>query len=151
MEGYAAIDSVAFDYDTNEKCETLPPEADTRPDTTPTPTTTHAPTNTFPNCNFNSNECGWVIDSFSSMKWMITDVNDLTDMGYDAPKYDYDQRFLYVSARDGNASDKTTLSTEMKSETVSGCLKFHFNIFVSCVTKGVLLIFLCSIMEESNH
>ena len=124
------MDSIIFYSDASHKCETLPPEADLRPVTT-TSTTTNKPTNTFPNCNFESNECGWVIDSFSSMKWMITDVHDLTDMGYDAPKYDYDKRFLYVSARDGNASDMTTLSTEMKSEIVSGCLKFHFNIYVS--------------------
>ena len=63
---------------------------------------------------------------------MITTVSDLTEEGiYNPPKNDYDGHFLYVSARDGYDTDSTTLATTMLNTTVTGCLGFYFNIYVS--------------------
>ena len=39
--------------------------------------------------------------------------------------------FMYVSAKDGNVSDVTTLSTDFMDDIVTGCMEFQFNIFVS--------------------
>ena len=132
QKGFAALDAVSFNYDLTEECPPQPTEAGI---TTPRPDSTTTPPpagDKFPDCKFEGNTCGWVEDEFSNMKWMITNVADLTDEGiYDSPKEDYDGHFLYVSAKDGHDTDSTTLATRMLNTTVTGCLQFYFNIYVS--------------------
>ena len=105
----------------------MPPEAGVGSSTT-TPT---QPADGFPDCKFEENECGWIIDTEENMKWMRTRNQDLADMGYDGPSEEWDGYFMYVSARDGYAGDMSTMSTKVHSTAVKGCMSFHFSIFVS--------------------
>ena len=126
--GFAAIDSIKFDYDPSMKdCSIMPPEAGVGSSTT-TPT---QPADGFPDCKFEENECGWIIDTEDNMKWMITRNQDLADMGYEGPSEDWDGYFMYISARDGFADDISTLSTVMHPSAVKGCMSFQFSILVS--------------------
>ena len=131
-KGYAALDSVSFNYLPEfRECPVLPAEAGTS--TTNTPYTTK-PQGSFSNCNFEVDKCGWIPDTYSKMAWFISTVKDLENMGYDGPKENCDgcqTHFMYVSAKDGNVSDVTTLSTDFMDEIVTGCMEFQFNIFVS--------------------
>ena len=125
--GFAAVDSIVFNYDTSMKdCDTLPPSADVGSSSTPT-----QPANSFPDCKFEESECGWIIDEHANMKWVRTRNQDLADMGYDGPSEEWDGYFMYVSARDGYADDMSTLSTVMQPTAVKGCMSFQFSIFVS--------------------
>lgn len=126
--GFAAVDSIVFNYDPSMKdCKTLPPQADVGSSST-TPT---KPADGFPDCKFEESECGWIIETNANMKWMRTRNEDLAEMGYDGPSEVWDGYFMYVSARDGNADDMSTLSTEMHPSAVKGCMTFQFSIFVS--------------------
>ena len=126
--GFAAIDSIVFDYDPNMKdCSILPPEAGVGSSST-TPT---QPADGFPDCKFETSTCGWIIDTEENMKWMRTRNQDLADMGYEGPTEEWDGYFMYISARDGNADDMSTLSSVMQPNAVRGCMSFHFSIFVS--------------------
>ena len=130
-DGFAAIDSIFFDYSpAMSDCKVEPTEADTHPPTTTT-TTTVPPGDKFPNCEFTEDECGWIVDTSSNMKWIRTTVKDLGDMGYDGPTEEHNGYFMYVSAKDGHEFDETTLSTPMKDSLVKGCLTFWFSIHVN--------------------
>ena len=108
-------------------CKVEPPEAAVHQTTT----TTVSPNDRFPDCEFTENECGWIVDQTSNMKWMRTTNKDLSDMGYDGPSEEHSGYFMYVSAKDGHEFDETTLATPMKNSLVKGCLTFWFSIFVS--------------------
>ena len=126
-EGYAAIDSIFFDYSQEmSDCKIEPPEAAVQQPTT----TTVLPDERFPDCEFTDNECGWIVDQTSNMKWMRTTNKDLGEMGYDGPSEEHNGYFMYVSAKDGYEFDETTLATPMKNTLVKGCLTFWFSIFV---------------------
>ena len=127
--GFGAIDNIVFDYSPAERnCEVLPPEAGITSSTASSPT---QPSDSFPDCNFDEDTCGWIVDAMADMKWMRTTVGNLNDMGYDGPNNDFDGYFMYVSAKDGYAGDSTTLLTPMMPTAVKGCLTFHFSIYVS--------------------
>ena len=130
-KGFAALDGINFNYDPTSECPLEPPQAAIT--TTPSPNTTPGPgQDNFPDCKFEENTCGWVQDEYSNMKWMRTTVKDLTEEGiYDPPKNDLDGYFMYVSGKDGHDTDSTSLATDLLNVTVSGCLAFYYNIFVS--------------------
>ena len=85
-DGYVGIDDFKFEMDAKH-CETFPAEAAVTPTSAPTTQPTSAtPSETFPDCDFNENECGWAVDDTQDLVWMRTRVQDLQEMGYDAPK-----------------------------------------------------------------
>ena len=143
-EGYVAIDDFEFKVD-EDICETIPVEAVPNPTNPPTDIPTDAP-DKFPDCRFEEDTCGWVVDDSQSLVWMRTQVSDLTQMGYDAPKRDHDGNhvafkmyfptnffkgfFMYVSAKHGQEDDHPTIESPTEGE-VSGCMIFYFSIFVS--------------------
>ena len=137
--GYVAVDDFDFEFN-GEECTIMPENA--RP-TTPTSTspTTSVPQGTFPDCKFEHDTCGWVINEFADMKWKITNTEELAQSGEDSPKGDFDGNFIYVNAATGNLSSNTILATEMRENPVEGCLIFFFSLFVSYfVTKSDFII-----------
>ena len=129
-DGYAAVDKISFDYtEAMRDCAILPPEADVK-HTTPDPNTTPEG-ETFPDCDFDVDECGWLIDGYTEMKWFITNTIYLNDAGFDSPKEDFDGDFIYVNAVNGNNSATTIFATPMTERApVEGCMNFYFSIQV---------------------
>ena len=98
----------------------------------PTTTSTPAPSATFPDCKFEASTCGWVIDTYDAMRWYRTNTAELLGIGYDSPKEDYDEKFIYVNALNGSEGSSTIFGTPMvEKTTVEGCMKFHFSLNVS--------------------
>ena len=127
--GYVAIDDFEFVFD-GEYCTIMPPEA--APGPGPTPTPSPAPGASFPDCKFESDECGWVIDNFDAMKWYRTNAGELIGAGLDSPNEDKDGNFIYVSARNGSEGSSTIFATPMvEKSTVQGCMRFYFSLNVS--------------------
>ena len=84
-EGYVALDD--FSFRANEEfCSIKPPDA--APTTTmasSTTTTTKKPHH-YPNCNFESDTCGWEVFGME-FKWVNTDSQSLE--GHDSPTSDH--------------------------------------------------------------
>ena len=119
--GYAALDTIKFDVSSG--CPTIPPTAD------PSQSTTSPPSLTFPDCQFEEDECGWVKEEEAVMKWRRTNKLELDGEGLESPNYDYKERFIYVGAA-GPANGTTSLATPMGSSPVEGCLTFQFSMTV---------------------
>ena len=119
--GYAALDSIKFE--SRPECETLPPAAD------PGQSTTSTPPLTFPACQFEKDECGWVMEEGSVMKWRRTNKAELDGEGLDSPNYDNEGLFIYVGAA-GPENGTTSLATPMGQSPVAGCLTFQFSMTV---------------------
>ena len=120
--GYAALDSIKFE--SSPECPTLPPSAN------PAQSTTAPPGLTFPDCQFEEDECGWVKEEEAVMKWRRTNKLELESEGLESPNYDDNGRFIYVGAA-GPENGTTTLGTPMGSSPVEGCLTFHFSMTVT--------------------
>ena len=119
--GYAALDSIKFE--SSPECEIIPPAAD------PSQSTTTTPPLTFPACQFEKDECGWVKEDGAVMKWRRTNKLELEGEGLDSPNYDYKGLFIYVGAA-GPENGTTSLATPMGTSPVAGCLTFQFSMTV---------------------
>ena len=119
--GYAALDSIKFE--SSPGCETIPPSA------APGQSTTTTPPLTFPDCQFEEDECGWVKEEEAAMKWRRTNKLELEADGLDSPNYDYKDNFIYVGAA-GAKNGTTRLATPMGTSPVAGCLSFQFSMTV---------------------
>ena len=127
--GYVAIDDFEFKYD-GQECTTLP-EIAIPPTPTAAPTTTQS-LPTLPGCKFEEDTCGWFIDEFTPMQWVITNTKSLQDQEIEGPKSDFDGNFLFVNALKGNNTSKTILGSPfVENATVSACFKFRFNLKVA--------------------
>ena len=87
--GYAAIDSIVFEYDPHYSCETFPPQAEVTPTMPPTTNTPETPP-TF--CNFEQNLCEWTLNpglnSTESFVWTRTSGDE--QYGLTGPQTNYD-------------------------------------------------------------
>ena len=119
--GYAALDSIKFE--SSPECETIPPAAD------PSQSTTTTPPLTFPDCQFEEDECGWVKEEGAVMEWRRTNKLELDGEGLESPNYDYKGLFIYVGAA-GPKNGTTSLATPMGTSPVAGCLTFQFSMTV---------------------
>ena len=73
-----------------------------------------------------------MIDTYDAMRWYMTNTAELLGIGYDSPKEDYEERFIYVNALNGSEGSSTIFGTPMvEKTTVEGCMKFHFSLNVS--------------------
>ena len=121
-----AVDDFQFKFD-SEGCEIIPPVASP----SPASSTTTAPSNTFPDCQFEEDKCGWLEDPVSPMKWARTTKEELDNLSLDGPEEAGEGYFMYVGAKDGTANVTTTLATPMAETPASGCLRFQFSLAVS--------------------
>ena len=85
--GYAAIDSIIFDYKPESlRCDTMPPQAQVKPTQQPP---TDKPDSNPKFCNFEEDICGWKENSSGGgFEWKRTN-GDLED-GITGPQEDYD-------------------------------------------------------------
>ena len=110
----------------------------------PTTSSTPAPSATFPDCTFETGECGWVIDTYDDMLWYTTNTAELLGLGLDSPKEDFDGNFIYVNAFNGSKESSTIFGTPMvEKTTLQGCMNFHFSLNVSN-------FFICCIHQYQN-
>ena len=131
---FSRFDDFEFKFDGME-C-TIMPESATPPTPTPGPTTT-SPMFTLPDCNFETDACGWFIDEFTQMKWIISNTSSLQEQGLESPHSDFNGNFLYVNALKGNSSSKTIVASPFVDDgTVAACIKFRFNIKVIACKKS---------------
>ena len=121
-----AVDDFQFKFD-SEGCEMIPPVASP----SPASSTTTFPSNTFPDCQFEEDECGWLKDPVSAMKWERKTKEELDNESLDGPEEAGEGYFIYVGAKAGSANVTTTLATPMAAAPVSGCLRFQFSLAVS--------------------
>ena len=125
MSRYVALDDFGFQYDPAE-CEILPIVAK------PSHTTTSSPgTVTFPDCPFEEDECGWVIDQDTAMKWKRTNKEELDNESLDGPVEENEGYFMYVGAKDGSKNGITSFATAMANTSQAGCIHFQFSMSVS--------------------
>ena len=96
-----------------------------------TQSTTSFPSTIFPDCQFEDDECGWLKDPVSAMKWERRTKEELDNEGLDGPKEGGEGYFMYVGAKAGTANETTTLATPMAEAPSSGCLTFSFSLAVS--------------------
>ena len=128
---YVAVDDFTFKFDP-AKCEFLPEVA--KPSHT---TTTTTPGVQFPECTFEEDECGWVIDDDTAMKWKRTNSEELDNESLDGPVEAGQGYFMYVGAKDGGKNGTTTLTTPMADTAQAGCMLFQFSLAVGHVTMSV--------------
>ena len=124
-----AVDDFQFTFD-SEGCEMIPPVASP----SPASSTTTFPSNTFPDCQFEENECGWLPDEQSPMKWERRTKEELDNESLDGPEEAGEGYFMYVGAKEGGPNVTTILATPMDptaAAPVSGCLRFQFSLAVS--------------------
>ena len=126
MSRYVAVDDFQFQFD-SEDCEMIPAVASP----TPSSSTTSSPSPSFPDCQFEEDECGWLKDPVAAMKWERKTKEELDNESLDGPEEAGEGYFMYVGAKEGTAGGTTTLATPMGTDPATGCLSFQFSLAVS--------------------
>ena len=140
-----AVDDFQFTFD-SEGCEMIPPVASP----SPASSTTTFPSNTFPDCQFEENECGWLPDEQSPMKWERRTKEELDNESLDGPEEAGEGYFMYVGAKEGTANGTTTLATPMAGTPASGCLRFQFSMAVSSLSPPPLIVLTVSNISRNK-
>ena len=81
----------------------------------------------FPDCQFETDYCGWEVEEEVNMSWRRTKSQELEEEDLDGPIDDYEGYFVYVGAAEGARNDTAALSTPLVQTPVTGCLQFSFS------------------------
>ena len=81
----------------------------------------------FPDCQFETDYCGWEVEEKVNMRWRRTKSQELEEEDLDGPIDDYEGYFVYVGAAEGARNDTAALSTPLVQTPVTGCLQFFFS------------------------
>ena len=81
----------------------------------------------FPDCQFETDYCGWEVEEKVNMRWRRTKTQELEEEDLDGPNWDYKGYFIYVGAAGGARNDTAALSTPLVQTPVTGCLQFSFS------------------------
>ena len=133
-DGYVALDD--FSFRTNEEFCSIKPDNATPTTTTaptPTPTPTPKPHNPLPNCDFESDTCGWELFGMA-FHWERTDSKTLTEGGHDSPLNDHEGKFLYAEAKLGEEEETASLMSPIEMNrnemNITACMFFYYSLYV---------------------
>ena len=126
MSRYVAVDDFQFQFD-SEDCSMIPAVASP----SPASSTTSFPSPSFPSCQFEEDECGWLKDPVAAMKWERRTKEELDNEGMDGPAEAGEGYFMYVGAKEGSGNGTSTLATPLADTPSVGCLRFQFSLAVS--------------------
>ena len=143
--GYAAVDSIMFDYSPDNECEVLPPDAIVKP--------TAPPGSEPADADFEQDWCGWSEDSGlnSEENFVWNRTTGAQQDGVNGPQLDYDStdssklnitlgiiiqiilfqgHFMWAAGTKGTAEMKTALVSPLWSSIMNYCFTFWFDLTV---------------------